>query len=202
MGAHWSNGAFRPRHDKPTTDPGYWRDGQRRRKSRRSGSGGGIGAAWPLIGLCSVAMFWGVWTLTPALTTTGSMSLASVSDSESASFGLCHSGGGYNCVVDGDTLYYKGTKIRIADIDTPETHDAMCESEAQRGNAATGRLHALVNAGSFTLAPNPDGRDEDRYGRKLRIVTRGGESLGGVLVDEGLARWYRRGAGVVLIKLG
>lgn len=56
--------------------------------------------------------------------------------------------------------------------------------------AATRRLQQLVSAGPFTLAGNPNGRDEDRYGRKLRIVTRGGESLGGVLVDEGLARWY------------
>lgn len=36
--------------------------------------------------------------------------------------------------------------------------------------------------------PNPNGRDEDKYGRKLRIVMRDGESLGGALVDEGLAR--------------
>jgi endonuclease YncB( thermonuclease family) len=36
-------------------------------------------------------------------------------------------------------------------------------------------------------------RDTDRYGRRLRVVTRGGESLGGVLVNEGLARWYGGG---------
>ena len=37
------------------------------------------------------------------------------------------------------------------------------------------------------------GRDQDRYGRKLRIVTRGGESLGEMLVAEGLAReWTGR----------
>lgn len=180
MGAHWDNRNFKSHrrdwHAKP-----------------RRAAGGGIGTAWPLIGAYSVAMFWGVWTLTPAPSASGGLSNASASDTETASFGLCHSGGGYNCVVDGDTLYYKGIKIRIADIDTPETHDPMCAAEAARGNEATGRLHALVNAGSFTLAPNPDGRDEDRYGRKLRIVTRGGESLGGVLVDEGLARWYAGG---------
>ena len=33
----------------------------------------------------------------------------------------------------------------------------------------------------------------DRYGRKLRILTRGGESLGAVLVHEGLARYYEGG---------
>ena len=41
-------------------------------------------------------------------------------------FGLCHSGGGANCVVDGDTFWIDGTKIRIADIDAPETHPARC----------------------------------------------------------------------------
>lgn len=118
-------------------------------------------------------------------------SLASSSDTESGSFSFCHTGGGYNCVVDGDTIHYKGTKIRIADIDTPETHPPRCEAEATKGAAATQRMLALVNAGPFTLESID--RDEDRYGRRLRVVTRGGESLGGVLVDEGLARWYGSG---------
>lgn len=109
----------------------------------------------------------------------------------SARFGLCHSGGGTNCVVDGDTFWMAGEKIRIADIDTPETHPPRCAEEARLGAAATRRLHALLNAGPITLEAID--RDTDRYGRKLRVVTRGGESLGGVLVDEGLARWYGGG---------
>ena len=36
-----------------------------------------------------------------------------------ANFGFCHTGGGYNCVVDGDTIWLKGQKIRVADIDAP-----------------------------------------------------------------------------------
>jgi endonuclease YncB( thermonuclease family) len=57
-------------------------------------------------------------------------------------------------------------------------------------------MRALLAAGPFQLHPAPDGRDEDRYGRKLRIVTRGGRSLGDVLVDEGLARtWTGRREG-------
>ena len=142
--------------------------------------------------LAMAPCFWLVWESTaPALGP--SLTVASASDSESASFALCHEGGGVNCVVDGDTLYYEGAKIRIADIDTPETHPPRCEAEAVKGAAATQRLQQLVSAGPFTLEANPDGRDEDRYGRKLRVVTRGGESLGGVLVDEGLARWYAGG---------
>jgi endonuclease YncB( thermonuclease family) len=47
-------------------------------------------------------------------------------------------------------------------------------------------LQALLNAGPFTLVAAT--RDQDQYGRKLRTVSRGGRSLGDVLVAEGLAR--------------
>ncbi|MCA0210004.1 MAG: thermonuclease family protein [Proteobacteria bacterium] len=112
-------------------------------------------------------------------------------DALSARFGLCHSGGGTNCVVDGDTFWFQGEKYRIADIDTPETHPARCAQEAALGEAATDRLQQWLNDGAFTL--ESAGRDADRYGRKLRVPTRGGESVGSVLVDEGLARpWEGR----------
>lgn len=106
-------------------------------------------------------------------------------------FGLCHSGGGRNCVVDGDTFWADGAKIRIADIDTPETHPPRCPAEAELGARATQRLQALLNQGAFEL--EIDGRGTDRYGRKLRIVTRDGASIGDMLVAEGLARPYGRG---------
>jgi len=110
---------------------------------------------------------------------------------QQARFGLCHSGGGNNCVVDGDTFWMGGEKIRIADIDTPETHPSRCAREAALGNAATDRLQILLSAGPFTLLPID--RDTDRYGRKLRIVVRNGGSLGDILVSEGLARPYQGG---------
>ena len=121
----------------------------------------------------------------------GGAAFAASRDMSQARFGMCHSGGGTNCVVDGDTFWYQGRKIRIADIDTPETHPPRCAEEARLGAAATERLQDLLNAGPFTLE-NID-RDTDSYGRALRVVTRGGESLGGVLVGEGLARWYAGG---------
>jgi len=107
-------------------------------------------------------------------------------DALSAHFGFCHSGGGRNCVVDGDTFWFAGEKYRIADIDTPETHPPRCAEEARLGRAATDRLRAWLNAGAFSLEEID--RDSDRYGRKLRIVVRGGTSVGSVLVAEGLAR--------------
>lgn len=103
------------------------------------------------------------------------------------SFSLCHTGGGTNCVVDGDTIWLDGVKIRLADIDAPETHPPRCDREADLGNRATQRLLSLVNAGPFEAVPTGS-RDEDRHGRKLRLLERDGKSLGDVLVSEGLAR--------------
>jgi endonuclease YncB( thermonuclease family) len=101
-------------------------------------------------------------------------------------FHLCASAHQQNCVVDGDTIRYGGVKIRLADIDAPEVFSPKCASEAARGKRATRRLLELMNAGPFQLVSG--GRDEDRYGRKLRTIERAGRSLGATLVAEGLAR--------------
>ena len=53
------------------------------------------------------------------------MALGLLSKAEPATartFTHCHTGGGSNCVVDGDTIWMDGIKIRVADIDAPETH--------------------------------------------------------------------------------
>jgi endonuclease YncB( thermonuclease family) len=92
-------------------------------------------------------------------------------------------------VIDGDTFDFDGMRVRIADIDTPEVN-GRCPYETELAARATRRAAALLNAGPFQLHPLASGRDEDRYGRKLRIVTRGGQSLGDVLVAEGLARTW------------
>lgn len=93
------------------------------------------------------------------------------------------------CVVDGDTFWLDGEKIRIADIDTPEISEPKCDAEYQLGMKATHRLRDLLNEGAFEVRPIGN-RDEDRFGRKLRVVVRGGRSLGDQLVGEGLARTW------------
>jgi endonuclease YncB( thermonuclease family) len=55
-----------------------------------------------------------------------------------------------------------------------------------KGEAARRRLLDLLNAGAFSLVAAD--RDEDRFGRKLRVVRRAGHSLGATLIAEGLAR--------------
>jgi micrococcal nuclease len=112
------------------------------------------------------------------------------SEPHRALFPRCSGAVRVTCVVDGDTIWYRGTKIRIADIDTPEVSQPACPQERALGQRATERLRQLLNAGGFDLEVPPGGRTRDRYGRELRIITRGGESLGEVLVSEGLAaRW-------------
>ena len=93
------------------------------------------------------------------------------------------------CVIDGDTFWLDGERIRIADIDTPEISEPRCDEEYERGIAARDQLVALLNEGPFELAAI-GGRDEDQYGRKLRVVTRESRSIGNQLVSEGLARTW------------
>ena len=39
-------------------------------------------------------------------------------------------------MVDGDTFWIAGQKVRIANIDAPETHDYRCASELELGDRA------------------------------------------------------------------
>lgn len=115
-------------------------------------------------------------------------------DHEEARFHPCSARHHVDCVVDGDTIHYHGDKIRLTDINAPEISDPACDYELTLGERARDRLTELLNAGRFSLVPLPD-RDTDVYHRKLRMITRGGRSLGEVLVAEGLAeRWvgFRR----------
>lgn len=114
-----------------------------------------------------------------------------VPDTIDMRFGYCFGRERNNCVVDGDTIWLNGTKIRIADIDTPEISSPQCPSEKALGERAKTRLHGLLNEGAFSLKGID--RDTDRYGRSLYIITRSGQSLGDALVDEGLARYYQGG---------
>ena len=106
-----------------------------------------------------------------------------------AAFTLCAEGPRINCVVDGDTFWVNGEKVRLADINAPETAQAGCPQERVLGERAKQRLLVLLNAGPFTLEVS--GRATDRYGRALRIARRDGRSLGNMLVREGLAEPWR-----------
>jgi endonuclease YncB( thermonuclease family) len=114
----------------------------------------------------------------------------SVAIVETGRFKICTSDR-WHCVVDGDTFILNGIRVRIADIDAPEIGGARCEYEYRLGLRAKFRLAELLNEGPIRLQPID--RDVDRYGRKLRVVSRNGQSLGDELVKEGLARRWDGG---------
>jgi len=157
----------------------FWPEARRKRSSFFS-----LVPLWVGVALAGTAF--GAGWLGPL--STPQLIAATATNPVRASFGTCHTGGGTNCVVDGDTLWLGGEKIRVADIDAPETHPARCAEEQALGDRATQRLRQLLNGGAVSLEPID--RDEDRHGRKLRIVLVDGRSVGDTLVDEGLARRY------------
>lgn len=116
---------------------------------------------------------------------------SSFSEPASASFGYCYSGGGANCVVDGDTFYMNGETVRIADLDAPETHPPRCDYEARLGEQATRMLHDLLNSGRVTMTSID--RERDIYGRLLRNVQVDGADVGETMVSAGVAREYGSG---------
>lgn len=135
-----------------------------------------------VLGFClALAVGWLVFSGTASRIVGGRSGIAEIA---SPRFGLCASSFG-DCVIDGDTFDFAGQRIRIADIDTPEIRSAQCAAERQLGERATRRLQELLNAGPFTLERID--RDEDVYGRKLRLVMRDGRSIGDILVAEQLA---------------
>lgn len=125
---------------------------------------------------------------TVALPTPGTRPLVDtlVGNGYKAHFAYCGTTGLTNCVVDGDTFWHQGVKIHLADVDAPQTERAKCDGERRRGFDAAVRLRDLLNAGPFELRKYGDGDESD--GGKLRVVARGGRSLGVTLVSEGLAK--------------
>lgn len=107
-------------------------------------------------------------------------------------------------VVDGDTLWHydcglgercKPEKIRLLDIDAPESFRSKCEAELVAGLRAKARLLELVSQRpvSITRCEEHGDRCEDRFGRTLaRITTPKGE-VGAILIREGLALPYVAG---------
>lgn len=104
--------------------------------------------------------------------------------------GYCGKGPRVNCIVDGDTLWIEGEKIRLAGIDAPEPR-GRCGAEREIAARAAERLRQLVSAGGWTI----ERTGRDRYGRTLARFRTPQGTFGEVLVSEGLAKvWNGRKA--------
>ena len=99
---------------------------------------------------------------------------------------LCSSGRRVNCVVDGDTLWLDGEKIRLVNIDAPEVH-GRCPAETSRAAEATRELARLVDHRPIRIVR----RGEDRYGRTLAAVVTPDGDVGDLLVSRDLAVTWR-----------
>ena len=71
----------------------------------------------------------------------------------------------------------------------PRIGEPKCASEKALGERGKLRLREMINAGASDLGTFGK-RDEDKYGRKLGVIMREGQSLGDQLVTEGLARTW------------
>ena len=100
-------------------------------------------------------------------------------------------------LVDGDTVDIDGTRIRLLDIDAPESFRSRCEAELVAGLAAKERLRALLETGPVSYAP----KGHDRYGRTLAHVYAAGADVGHQLLVEGLALPYEPGRAAKVARL-
>ena len=103
----------------------------------------------------------------------------------------CGSAKRITCVVDGDTIWLKGEKIRMMGYDTPEPSTNICGGEREKAlaNVASRRLVQRLNKRTVTI--ERDGKD--KYGRTLAIIRLDGVDVGDILIAEGLARSWPDG---------
>lgn len=99
---------------------------------------------------------------------------------------LCTGPARFTCVVDGDTVWIEGEKIRLEGIDAPEPR-GRCYDELVMAAKATERLRVLLEENAVTIERS----GKDRYGRTLAKLRIGETTAGDILVKEGLVRVWR-----------
>jgi len=100
-------------------------------------------------------------------------------------------------LIDGDTFVLDGEKIRILNIDTPETWRPRCENELKLGLLAKQRLRELLDSGELTVVRE----GTDYWGRTLAYVLASELDISEQLILEGHALPYRKGASARLWRL-
>ena len=87
-------------------------------------------------------------------------------------------------VVDGDTVRFKGERVRLLGFDAPETYRPSCRTERILGERAAERLTALLESGYVRLEVS---ERRDLYGRPLGVLSVDWRNVGDTLIAEGLA---------------
>ena len=87
-------------------------------------------------------------------------------------------------VTAGDTILIDGFKTWLQGCDTPETTDAKCAVERERGELAAARMRKLLRSGAAHVRWV---RRVDRYKRGLARIYVDGRNVCRTLIEEGLA---------------
>lgn len=136
----------------------------------------------------SVSDFAATMAVDPVVTNAPGTRLATPAPARPRAMRVCGSGKRLNCVVDGDTLWLDGEKIRVANIDAPEVR-GRCGRESGLAAEATSRLVHLLDRKPISIRA----QGIDRYGRTLAVVATPEGDVGDALVRQRLAvRWRGR----------
>jgi endonuclease YncB( thermonuclease family) len=93
-------------------------------------------------------------------------------------------------IVDGDTLVWRGERVRLFGIDAPES-DQSCTVNARDYPCGEEATQWLIEKTRERVV-RCEKRGRDRYGRLLAVCFAGEENLNRGLVEAGLALAYRR----------
>jgi endonuclease YncB( thermonuclease family) len=93
-------------------------------------------------------------------------------------------------IIDGDTIDVQGERIRILNIDAPESFRSRCEAELKLALRTKERLAQLLRSGPVEI--NREG--QDRYRRTLATVSVKEGDVGQILVQEWLALPWKDGS--------
>lgn len=113
-------------------------------------------------------------------------------ESSRAELAPAFSDGSEYVAIDGDTFARRGdgTRIRVANIDTPETGArTRCAAEQARGELAKFRAGEMLRTAA-EVQVEPVGRT-DMYGRTVAYVSIDGRDFGLTMIRENLARPWR-----------
>jgi len=87
-------------------------------------------------------------------------------------------------VTDGDTVRLGDERIRIENIDAPETGQrAECDAERLLGQLATAYARALIDTDGVQITRH----GKDRYGRTLALITINENDFGELMIAGGYA---------------
>ena len=97
------------------------------------------------------------------------------------------------CLVDGDTVWLRGTKYRMEGYDTPEPQSQICggAAEVALAHQASARLLDLLNGNRWTV--DVSGELDDTGTRTLITILIDGRDVGDILIEERLARRWPDG---------